>query len=116
MAKKEKEDEFEILLRDKQHNETIAALRNLASAVSKDNTSERLTRHEKTIEALINSVRQIKPSVNIDQSSVIRSVEQLAATLSGQIQELKAEPVKKWEFQIERNMGGYIEKVIAKAK
>jgi len=60
MAKKEKEDEFEILLRNKQHNETIAALKNIASVASKDNTSELLSRHKKTVGALIASVRQQK--------------------------------------------------------
>ena len=112
----ERDDEFEQLLAQRRHNEVIAALQDLAVAVTSDSKSDKVINAINSMSESVKAMMSKDTVVNVDQDKVVLSVKNMGEqVLKGlnDLKELESEPEEKKVFiaEVTRDRGGYIDSI-----
>jgi hypothetical protein len=130
------DSEFEKLLHEKQHKEMMSSLRLLVQCIEKLESSDAIVtkviqKQSQEVVSFIDRLSDQKPpNINVNQDKVIKELNNLSATITPVLSELKDLSVKfkesidviqnkkpiEWEFTVDRGYNNRIEKIIAKPK
>lgn len=127
MAEEEDED-FEKLLAEKQHNETIKTLKSINIALGKLESSDLSVSKaiQKQSQEIVDLVEKLlshqeptvvrSPDVYVNQNEVIAELRSLALSIKESIESMREKKITEWEFTVERGYGNNIDKIKARAK
>ena len=126
MAHELTDEEFEAVLADKRHKELLQVLKGVTTAVEKNGSNNDLLvflqQNAEAVKDLSLAVSEIKnvPAASGDGMDRVYGVlnsliDNMKQQLSG-IRVVAEQKPQQWEFEIQRNINGFIQSVTAKSK